>query len=197
MHTQKEHLIIMYGLIGSGKTFFSKVLQSTLPNYVRYNSDEVRALLGKTKWDAKDTPEVNKYIYSKISESLSEHGVIVDSANKTLAARERLYNLGRQASAPLLVIECHCAEQTSLKRIASRPVTPDTVHKNDPSVYHDFAKLVESPELDFANDKNEDVSYIRVDTETHKVHVVRISETHKHNTTALVAEIAKIASTLN
>jgi predicted kinase len=193
MKNAENHLIIMYGLIGSGKTFFSKVLESTLHSYKRYNSDEVRKLLGKDKWDSKDTPEVNKYIYSNITESLKEYGVIVDSANKTILARSRLYALGREAKVPIIVIECHCPEQTSLKRIASRPVTPDTVHKNDPSVYHDFAKLVESPALDFIEDKNDDVSYIKLDTETHKVQIVH-SRTQSE---ALIGEIARIASKLN
>lgn len=174
----KKPIILFCGLMGSGKTTLSKYYLEKLFDYTRFNTDEIRRILGFTHFDLKDTPKVNDYMYSRARNLLKEgRGVMFDSAYKLKEAREKIYSIGKELGAPILVIECFCSPEIAVKRISSREGN-DGLHKptNNPEVYYEYSKIWESPEIDLNNEGNEHVSFIRIDTETKNMEEINIKE---------------------
>lgn len=165
METLPPTMIVLTGIMGTGKTTLARFLVEQLPNHMRMNTDEVRRLLGKEKFDPADTPKVNEHIYFTMRLLFAEQrGVISDSANKTKVVRERLYSLAREARAPIVVIECVCSAETSIKRITSRPAK-GALHQptNRAEDYHAYTKLCENIDADVADAAHKDIVFLRYD----------------------------------
>ena len=174
-------ILIFCGMMGTGKTTFSKYLLPILPDYERFNTDDVRRILGKTKFDRKDTPIVNDYMYSKSSRLIQEgKGVLFDSAYKTKIARENIYQIGREFNIPVIVIEFICSPETAITRIENRE-SKDYLHKptNKAQDYSDYVKLFENPEEDLDYPENDHVSLIRMNTDDNMLEVIKIKEKYK------------------
>ncbi len=176
MIDQKKPIIMFCGLLGTGKTTISKFLLSKLKDYERFNTDEVRRILGFKKFSRRDTPIVNKYMYSRTKKLMQKgEGVIFDSAYKLRIARQRVYNLARRCGVEMLVIETICSHKTAKNRILNRRAknklhTPTNKIKD----YERYVKLWQNipPELKQKNNKH--VSYIRLDTKSCKVKEVLV-----------------------
>jgi len=177
---EEKPIIMFCGLMGSGKTTLSEFYITKLEDYTRFNTDDVRRILGKTKFDRKDTPEVNEYMYSRALKLIdSKKGVMFDSAYKLAEARKRIYEIGAKTNLPVLIVECVCKPETAMNRIASRP-SNDGAHKptNNPEVYNEYSKMWEDPEKDLDNQSNNHLSLIKIDTDSKRLKVIKISETH-------------------
>lgn len=171
-------IIIFCGLMGSGKTFLSEKLIEDLKDYERFNTDEVRRILGFKTFDRKDTPKVNEYMYTRAKKLLKVgKGVLFDSAYKTQEARDRIYQIGRNFNVPVLVVECFCSPEIAMQRIASRESKGD-LHKptNNPEIYKDYQKLWEIPEKDLEDENNSHVSLCKLDTFENKLTLVKMNE---------------------
>lgn len=177
-----KNIVLMFcGLMGSGKTFFSTHFVKHLPDYVRINSDDVRRLLGKTKFDRKDVPEINAYVYSTAKRALEEgKGVIFDSALKLKNARENVYDTARNAGVPVLIVECRCSPETSIKRMSHRN-KEDNLHAptNNPQVYQDYAKMWEDPLKDLEDEDKKHISLIILDSDKNKIKIIKINDYKK------------------
>jgi|SRR3989344_2097374 len=174
-----NQIILFCGLMGGGKTTISKFFLSKLKDYERFNTDDVRKILGFKTFDRKDTPVVNEYMYSRAKNIIAEgKGVIFDSAYKLKEAREKIYGIAKKLSVPVLVIECYCSQKTALKRISSR-TEKDDFHTptNDTEVYKQYAKIWESPAID--SETNENISLIRINTDDNKIERIKISNLWK------------------
>ncbi len=183
----KKPILIFCGLIGCGKTTFAKYYLDKLDEYHRFNTDDVRKLLGKEKYSGADTPIVNEYMYSRARELLKDgKGVLFDSPYKLKKAREKIYEIGKELNFPILLVECFCSPETSIKRITSRKKTGE-LHENtnNPAVYHEYVKIWESPSEDL---KDYDLSLIKLDSDSNIMDVVKISEKNEED----ILEIIKI-----
>ncbi len=173
-------LVLFCGLMGTGKTTLSDYYVKKIPEYVKFDRDEVRRILGIKVFDRKDTDIVNEYTYSKAKEMIKNgKGVMLDSAYKSKQAREKVYQIAKEFDIPVLVIECVCKPETAIKRISSRP-SKDEFHKptNDPDVYHEYSRMWESPLFDLEDLKNMHVSLIKIDTDENKMEKIKIQENH-------------------
>ncbi|MAH49321.1 hypothetical protein CMI37_26075 [Candidatus Pacearchaeota archaeon] len=174
----KKPIIVFCGLMGSGKTTLSKYFLDKFDDYQRFNTDDVRRILGKTVFDRKDTPMVNQYMYSRARELISAgKGVVFDSAYKLQDARQKIYKIAREMNTAVLVIECTCSSETAIKRITSRPIK-DKLHQptRDVKVYYEYAKIWESPSLDLKDAENAHVSLAKINTDENKLEIIKISD---------------------
>ena len=168
-------ILIFCGLMGSGKTTLSEYFLEKLEDYERFNTDDVRRIMGLKTFDRKDTPKVNEFMYSHARQLLKERkGVMFDSAYKLKKAREKIYEIGKELNVPVLVVECYCKPETAVKRISSRGKTY-SLHNptNDPKVYEEYAKIWESPEIDI---KDDNISLIKINTDNNVLEIIKLSK---------------------
>lgn len=77
----QQKVIVLRGLIASGKTTYAKQLVDTY-GYKRVNKDDIRAMVDNSKWSDKNEKEVLKIRDSLISRWLIEgYSVVVDDTN--------------------------------------------------------------------------------------------------------------------
>jgi predicted kinase len=167
----KKPIIMVCGLLGTGKTTISKFLLTNLKDYTRFNTDEVRRILGFKKFSRKDTPIVNKYMYSRTRELIKKgKGVIFDSAYKLRSARQRVYNLAKSCYVNMLVIQTICSHETAKRRVLTRP-KKDKLHRptNKVKDYERYVRLWQDILPELKDSRNKHVSYIKFDTEKYKV----------------------------
>ncbi|MEM4755822.1 MAG: ATP-binding protein [Candidatus Woesearchaeota archaeon] len=185
-------LLIVCGNSGTGKRTISKHLAQAL-GAVRIDADEVRRSLGKQDYDPKDAPIVLDALQKKVIEALeSQESVIVHSHFRTSQKRQRFYDLGLIYGIAPILIECHCPETIAKERIARRP-EKDALHcpPNNPAVYDRVRQGWEDPFDDFIG-KNFEVSYLRYNSATSQITVVRTAVALQHSASLL----SKIVSLL-
>ncbi len=171
-------IIVFCGLPGSGKTHLSTGLIARLIEYERFNTDDVRRILGFKNFDRGDTETVNSYMYSRAKQILKNSGgVAFDSAYWSKEARDRVYKIGLETDNKVLLIECFCSEKEAVRRIPLRDAGNGLLHTptNDPGVYKEYAKKWESPERDL-DESNPHVSLVRFDTERGLFHKVKVDD---------------------
>jgi choline kinase/predicted kinase len=171
----KQPLVVLCGLMGTGKTTISNIICNSRNDYVKANTDDVRRLLGKKTFDPKDTPEVNEHIYFMIKYILDQgRGIVSDSANKTEEVRKKLYKIARDIGVPIIVVECVARNETAIKRIKERPER-DGLHKptNKEQDYYDYLKLWENTERDREKIENNDITFLRVDSDSNSLTVLK------------------------
>ncbi len=172
----KKPIIMVCGLLGTGKTAVSKFLLNSLKDYVRFNTDEVRRILGCKEFDRKDTPRVNEYMYSRARRLISEgRGVVFDSTYKLTEARQRVYDLAKECGVDMVVIQTVCSHETAIKRISNRP-SKDGLHKptNKIEDYEQYVKLWQDIFHELEDPSNSHVSYLKLNTENYKIEEVLI-----------------------
>jgi hypothetical protein len=118
-------LVLMHGVSGSGKSWLSERLVTTLPA-VRVRSDLERKRLrldaGK---DALYTPEMNHRTYARLAEcaeSCLQAGlnVIVDATFLERTDRDLLRGVARRLRAHCAIVACQASEATARNRIQER-----------------------------------------------------------------------------
>lgn len=174
--SEKKPIIMVCGLLGTGKTVVSKFLLNNLKDYTRFSTDDVRRILGCKEFDRKDTPKVNEYMYSRTRKLIQEgKGAIFDSIYKTIEARQRVYDLAREGGVEMIIIQAVCSHETARNRIANRPAK-DGLHKptNKLEDYEQYVKLWEEISSELGETKNKHVSYLKFDTETYKTERILI-----------------------
>ncbi|HLC54543.1 MAG TPA: ATP-binding protein [Candidatus Nanoarchaeia archaeon] len=172
----KKPILVFCGLLGTGKTFASVHAVDNLSDYTRFNTDDVRKLMGFKTFDRKDTPKVNEYMYTRAQTLLERgKGVIFDSAYKLREAREKLYEMARRNNIPLIVVECVCSPEVAIKHLAQRPGRDITYGPtNKAEDYHEYVKLWESIEGDFSCLRMDLISHAVLNTETYQLRIKRL-----------------------
>ncbi|MEK6899470.1 MAG: ATP-binding protein [Nanoarchaeota archaeon] len=191
---EKPLFIVFTGLMGTGKTTFAQELAQKFSNYFRVSTDDTRRILGKNRFDPQDTPQVNEHVFLTMRLILDQDkGVIVDSANKTKMARDKLYSIARECSVPIVVIECVCSSKTAIKRITSRP-SRDGLHKptNNAEDYQKYLKLWENIDIDIIDEKNKDISFFRLNTDTNMLQLLKKSLRNSINETSFIEALHKL-----
>lgn len=114
-------LVIIFGLPGTGKSFFGEKLSKHL-DWEYINSDRIRHALNlRGKYEASDKKKVYEAIFQKAKELLGRNkNIILDatfSDHKQLAeAKELAYNMGKE----IKLIEMKADEQTIKERISKK-----------------------------------------------------------------------------
>jgi predicted kinase len=172
-------VIIVCGLLGTGKTTLSKKIDGNFEDYKRFNTDDVREELGIKSFDRKDTPMVNDCMYDQARKLLEEDkGVMFDSAYKSKIARQKIYEIAKYYNKKVLVIQCVCSDDTAKRRISERDKKDEGgLHKptTDPNVYDEYKKIYENIELDLEK-KNDFVSFVKIDTEKLEEEILILDE---------------------
>lgn len=111
-------VIMISGLPGAGKSFFSRHLQMVIP--ARYlSTDTIREALGK-KGDY--SPEAKQQVYEQLIEKARKHlqkgrDVIVDATFHRSGRRAMVHQLATDTGHELIVVEVKASEETIRQRL--------------------------------------------------------------------------------
>lgn len=162
----KPMLLLIGGLMGTGKSTVAKQLASTLATDA-ISTDEIR----QEKFGASSTPaaygkehyatSLREKIYEQLLNNAAtylDHGqsVVLDGTFLTNQLRKSAFDLARQHGASASLIECHCSKEVALERIVSRSRRESGSSEARPEL---FAKQAAEYEAPF-----QDLRSIQVDT---------------------------------
>jgi predicted kinase len=124
-------LFVMFGLIGSGKSYFASQLAEK-EEIVWLNSDALRAEIYEDPTTVPDGFMRHHVVFSGMryaSQQILKAGksVIYDANNNKARKRKDLYNFAKQAGAVPILIWIKTPEDVALKRAATRPAAQHNV----------------------------------------------------------------------
>lgn len=168
---EKNHLIIIAGLPGTGKTIAAKKLVQVLKEYILIDQNELRRKQGMKKMP-KNQDEILRQIDRMTAISLNnKSGVIIDSVHRYSFRRHQLYGVASGCGAEVLLIECVCSSEEAKKRMRKRPNSDGLL--SDPNNTEVYDRLAASWEdvtaVDFKYAGADHVSYIQYNSEKNEL----------------------------
>ncbi len=142
----KPFLVMVSGLPGTGKSYFSRKLSEQQPCVV-LNSD----ILRKTLFPSPQyTGPENNRLFSALEELVksllrSNIPVLVDATNLVRRDRERLYSIGDRLSVKLVIVRVEAPQEVVQERLQSRSEKADSEDASDADldVYQRMASRVQ------------------------------------------------------
>ena len=140
-------LIVVSGLPGTGKSYFSRRLAERLPIAVVETDVMRRVLFPEPDYSAKESARLFRACHALIEEMLRRCiPVLLDATNLVEANRERLYNIAHRASAKLILVRVEAPPGVVAQRLGQREqgaADPEDVSTAGRSVYDRMATSVE------------------------------------------------------
>lgn len=163
-------MVVVFGLMGTGKTSRSRALAAHL-SWPVIHSDVVRKLLAGLAPTTRAQVEFGQGIYAagfstrtyaEMRRLAAEHldagrSVILDGSYKRTAEREAVRQLAREHGAAVLFVYCECPPAVARERLGIRLTDPQAI--SDGRV-----ELFEAQSLDFDPLMPEDRPLLRLDT---------------------------------
>lgn len=128
----KPALVIISGLPGTGKSYFSRKLAERLPSVVLESDVLRKRLFLSPTYTAQESHRLFSACYRLIEELLSsEVTVILDATNLVEQHRERLYHIAERLRAKLLIVKVRAPGDIVRKRLQDRMATFDYDNNSD------------------------------------------------------------------
>lgn len=145
MNRERQRLILIFGLPGTGKTTFAEYVSQTL-GIAHFNTDVIRSNAGK-RGQYKETDKAS--IYDELlrlagAELRQGRSVIIDGTFYKSKLREPFEALGRQHHVTTLWIEICAAEAVVRERVSKKRAYSEA----DYAVYRKIREEFEPPEED-------------------------------------------------
>ena len=155
-------LIIVSGLPGSGKSYFSRRLAERLPLSI-IESDTMRQLLApKPNYSQSESERLFRACHALIDELLRKGiSVIFDATNLIERNREELYRIVDSAEAKLIIVRLEAPPELVRQRMARRQtgIDPDDKSEADWQVYKKMSITAERIRRNhFAVDTSKDIA---------------------------------------
>lgn len=155
-------LVLVSGLPGTGKSFFSRQLADKLPCTI-LESDAIRKkLFPHPTYAATESVGVFRFIQQKTEELLgSDKSVIVDATNLTERHRQSFYRAAEKTSAGLIIVQVDAPPEIVKDRLKSRIEHPVANERSDAdwAIYQKMKSTVEKIKLPhFVVDSTRDIT---------------------------------------
>lgn len=137
-------LVVISGLPGTGKSYFSKQLAERIPFLVLESDALRRALFSPPGYSSQENSQLFQAIY-RLVEELLERGIplILDATNLSERLRERLYSIADRLSIKLVLVRVEAPPEVVRERLERRAGDSDSRSDADWAVY---CKMVSSVE---------------------------------------------------
>ena len=163
-------IVVVFGLMGSGKSSRSRALGASL-NWPVIHSDAVRKILAGLKPTNRVPVEFGQGIYAEdfstrtYDEMLRQaqallaagQNVILDGSYKRSAERARVRQLGQNQGARVVFVYCECPPEVARERLGIRLTDPEAISDGRVELFEDQAR-------DFDPFTPEDRPLLRLDT---------------------------------
>ena len=155
-------LILVSGLPGTGKSYFSRRLAEQLPSAI-VESDALRKrLFASPTYSAQESHRLFNACHRLIEELLSKGiPVILDATNLVERHREPLYRIARRLGVKLIIVKVEAPRELVRQRLQGRAEGVDPVDKSDAcwSIYQKMRTRVEKIRRNyFAVDTSRDIT---------------------------------------
>ncbi len=136
--------IVVSGLPGSGKTYFSRKLAEELPLLI-LESDALRKILSpKPSYRPEENAELFQTIHLLIMKLLKDGiSLILDATNLSEHNRERLYSIAERSGVKLILVYIKASPEVISARLKARKESSDSKSDADWTVYQRMLPLVE------------------------------------------------------
>ncbi len=160
--TASPTLIIVSGLPGSGKSYFSRRLAERLP-FPIIESDAMRQMLSPTpNYSQAESERLFRACHALISDLLRKGiSLIFDATNLIENHREQLYRIAERADAKLVLVRVEAPPELVRQRLERRQTEPDQNDKSDADwkVYQKMTVTAEKIRRNhFAVDTSKDIA---------------------------------------
>ena len=160
--TASPTLIIVSGLPGSGKSYFSRRLAERLP-FPIIESDAMRQMLSPTpNYSQAESERLFRACHALISDLLRKGiSLIFDATNLIENHREQLYRIAERADAKLVLVRVEAPPELVRQRLERRQTEPDQNDKSDADwkVYQKMTATAEKIRRNhFAVDTSKDIA---------------------------------------
>jgi len=154
--------VVVSGLPGTGKSYFSRKLQERLPSVI-VESDALRKrLIPSPTYSAQESQRLFNACHRLIEELLSSGiSVILDATNLVEQYRERLYHISQRLRVKLIIVQVEAPRELVRQRLQgrSRGVAPEGRSDAGWSVYQRMRTRVERIRRNyFAVDTSRDIT---------------------------------------
>jgi len=158
----KPFLIVMSGLPGTGKSYFSRRLTKRLA-CVRLESDELRKLLfPRPAYTADENQRLFSALYRLTEELLRKNiPVLLDATNLVEHHREQLYHIAERLGAKLILVRVEAPPEVVQERLQTRMTSPQREDSSeaDFSVYQRMRRRIQRiRRRHFAVDTSRDIT---------------------------------------
>ncbi len=158
----KPFLIVMSGLPGTGKSYFSRRLSERLP-CARLESDELRKLLFPRPTYTMDESQRLFSALHRLTEELLQKNipVLLDATNLIERHREQLYHIAEKIGAKLVLVRVEAPPEVVRERLQTRMAIPQREDSSeaDFSVYQRMRRRVQRiRRRHFAVDTSRDIT---------------------------------------
>lgn len=128
----KPALILVSGLPGTGKSFFSRKLSERLPSVI-LESDTLRKILFPSpSYTPRENNRLFTAIHSLVKELLkSGITVILDATNLIERNRENLYRIADNVQAKLIIVKVEAPTDVVQQRLLERSINADSNESSD------------------------------------------------------------------
>jgi predicted kinase len=160
--TTSPALIVVSGLPGSGKSYFSRQLAERLPLPI-IESDAMRQILSaKPDYSPSESERLFRACHALIGDLLRKGiSLIFDATNLIERHREQLYRIADSADAKLIIVRLEAPPELVRQRLERRQTEPDQNDKSDADwkVYQKMTATAEKIRRNhFAVDTSKDIA---------------------------------------
>ena len=145
--SQSATLIILSGLPGTGKSYFSKHITKNLPDSLIIETDLMRKVLfDKPNYSGPENARLFRACHHLVEDILQNGiSVIFDATNLIRKNRRKLYNIADRLGVKIVVVKIEAPEQIIFQRLIQRTINPNETENSsaDLSVYEKMKKTVQ------------------------------------------------------
>ncbi len=128
----KPSLIIISGLPGTGKSYFSARLAEKLPAKVLQSDSLRKTLFPKPTYNAAESAHLFKLIHLVIEKLLKKGiSIILDATNLSEHHRERLYSIAERLDSKLILVQVIAPPPVVYERLKARMAGANPEDKSD------------------------------------------------------------------
>ncbi|MBI4236078.1 MAG: ATP-binding protein [Chloroflexi bacterium] len=118
--------ILVSGLPGTGKSYFSRRLAEEVPLAVLETDSLRRVLFPTPAYSARESDRLFQAVHELLADLLRRRiSVVLDATNLVERHREILYSIGEAASAHLIIVRTEATPSTVRERLEGRGTSPE------------------------------------------------------------------------